>query len=370
MAWLVLICLVFCSGCQQEQRGVREQSQGSRQDGVIRMMRSLPTVREVSRWSLPKEVSDPDKEGTAGAYRRDGTPQEGIRIETIHYEIFTTLEDPLILRQVPVFLESAFRSYAAMLDTPIEMKGKLSVYLFDTRQQWEAFTRDLTGELAKLYLKIPAGAYTYRGICVAYHLGRTSDFSILAHEGWHQYSERLSQYRFPAWLNEGLATQFESFAWRDGRVVFSPGMNASRLVSLREALAGDGLMIGLEELLRLDAGRVVWHYGGVGDEAEGNKRIAGYYGQVYGLVRFLREGEMGRFRGRFRQMVNDGFTGRWELSKANQTEALQRKGNPTRGWNVKVGPMIFQQYFGTQERDMERAYEQFSRRAVLRLSGR
>jgi len=64
----------------------------------------------------------------------------GLKLTTTHYEIYTTLLEPFILRGISGFVESAYRAYNSQLPEPIETKTKFIIYLFADRGQWEDFT--------------------------------------------------------------------------------------------------------------------------------------------------------------------------------------------------------------------------------------
>ena len=316
---------------------------------LIRNLKRLPTVRSVDIWTLPEVIRDRDR--------------DGLTITTQHYQIHTSVRDPLILRQVPVFLESAFRSYSELVGKSPQPKNMLLVYFFQTRSQWEDFTRHWTGKLASTYLKNPAGAYYFKNACVAYHLTRRSNFSILAHEGWHQFSDELFQFRLPAWLDESIATNFEAYKWQNGRVEFNPKYNGSRLYALAQTLA-QGRLISLSDLLVLDAGRVLSHTQCDPADAKVDPRITAYYAQLYALARFLREANYGGYLLSFRAMLMDAGYGRWPLDDVLRAEALQRDRNPTRLWNAQVGQLIFQTYIARDIHQIEPAYQVFCRKIV------
>ena len=313
------------------------------------MLRKLPTVNSVKPWELPEMIRD--------------RSSLGLEVITRHYRILTTLQDPLIMRQVPVFLESAFRSYSEVVGEKIHPDKKLLVYLFNTREQWEDFSSFWTRELAPVYLKVKAGAYYFKGACVAYHIGRMPNFSVLAHEGWHQFADETCQYRLPAWLDEGLATNFEAFQWEKGQVTFSPRYNGSRLMALRQTMAHDGLFR-LVDLLRLDAGRVLSHSTNDPDNPNADPGVAAYYAQVYALVRFLREENYGQRLQSFRNIIKDAYLGRWPVDADDQAQALQRQHNPTRSWNARVGLLVFQGYIEPPSGEIENEYHAFCRKIV------
>lgn len=320
---------------------------------LLRHISGLPMVKSVEPWAVPAEMVGGDDTG-------------GLQITTAHYRIFTTLEDPLILRQAPFFLESAFASYAEVLGQTIKTENKLVVYFWQTREQWEQFTRYWAGSRASVYLKIRAGAYYLRGVCVTYHIRRDANFSVLAHEGWHQFSHQLFKYRLPSWLDEGLATNFESYKWEKGKVTFEPGINGSRLFAMKRALVTDSL-IPLAALLVLDPGRVIGHHSPDPADNQGYPGVSAFYGQVYALVRFMREHNYGQHLADFQKMLNDARLGRWPLDA--QTKALAENKNfmRTRRWNDIVGPMIFQRYLTPTPEGLEYAYQAFCHKIVARV---
>ncbi|MBN1845572.1 MAG: hypothetical protein JW810_07800, partial [Sedimentisphaerales bacterium] len=203
------------------------------------------------------------------------------------------------------------------------------------------------------------------GACVAYHLQRQSDFAVLAHEGWHQFADARLAYALPAWLDEGLALQFEAYRWEKGQVRFDPRLNAGRLVTLKRVMAA-GRPIALADLLRLDAGRVLSHTRF--DPADpGGSGVAVYYAQLYGLIRFLREANYGRYRQALQTMLQDGQTGRWPLSPSQRQEARQRQRNPSRLWNAQVGLTLFRTYIGADLTGLQAEYETFCRQITAEI---
>lgn len=346
--YFFLVCsalLTGCLGCQTPHVYDRL----SLWDRLIRDLKRLPTVKTVELRLLPDCVSHGDP--------------NGLVITTGHYQIHTNLQDPLILRQIPVFLESAFRSYKEVVGKSPRPKKRLLVFFFQTRSQWEDFTRHWTGPLAPLYLKNPAGAYYFKNACVAYHITRHSNFSILAHEGWHQFSDELFQFRLPAWLDESIATNFEAYRWKNGRVEFHPGYNGARLYALAQTLSQKE-WIPLANLLTLDAGRILSHAQYNSTENRAGLSIRAYYAQLYALARFLREAKYGRYLPSFRAMLTDAGYGRWPLEENMRAEALQRNRNPSRLWNAKVGRRIFQTYIAREPHEIESAYRSFCRKII------
>jgi len=355
VVWAIGGAVLATGGCHSTADNMADLGQvdpAQAQQRLVRMLAKLPTVKSVRPWPLPEVIGD----HSTG----------GLEITTRHYRIYSTLRDPLILRQVPVFLESAFRSYSTVVGETIVGDKKLLIYFFGNRGQWEDFSQYWTGKLAPIYLKIKAGAYYLNGACVAYHIGRESNFSVLAHEGWHQFADELLVFRLPAWLDEGLATNFEAYRWKNGRVEFVPRHNGSRLWSLGQTIARDNC-IPLLHLLMLDAGRVLSHSGHDPDSPQADPMVAAYYAQVYALVRFLREDDYGRRLQAFHTMVDNGYRGRWQLTAEDRAEATQRQRNPTRRWNARVGPLIFRQYIGPLPSEIENDYRAFCRKIVTKV---
>ena len=73
----------------------------------------------------------------------------------------------------------------------------MACYLFQTRDEWAAFTRTRTGADAAIYLQINRGGYTVRDWYVAYFIGDLGTYSVAAHEGFHQYVARHFRSRLP-----------------------------------------------------------------------------------------------------------------------------------------------------------------------------
>ena len=283
--------------------------------GMIKSLENLPPVENVEIW--------------------DNEYAPGITITTKHYHIHTTMLEPLTLTRVPGFMESAYKAYQQQLPSPVETQNKFIVYLLGDRQQWEKFTRKFTGNDAEMYLKIKKGAYYLNGACVTYNIGRARTFSVLGHEGWHQFNFRHFSYRLPSWLDEGLATLFETSEYRDGFFYFRPEKNASRLWALRKILKADKA-IPLGKILTLNPGEIVAH-------ADTDSVLA-FYAQSYALVRFLKEYDYGTHLLEFQNLLLDAKNGNWPLDEKMQKIALNRNMPMTSEWNRYRSPKLFDYY--------------------------
>jgi hypothetical protein len=281
----------------------------------------------------------------------------GLKLSTAHYEIYTTLLDPLMLSQVPGFIESAYRGYQSQLPKPIETSAPFKVYLFANRQQWEVFTTEFTGPQAPLYLKIKAGAYYLNGACVAYNIGRERTFSGLGHEGWHQFNSRLFKYRLPSWLDEGIAMQFEISEYDRGFFTFTPDRNYYRLASLKQTFLKNNI-IPLKALITLNPGEVV---------TESDEAVAAFYSQAYALVRFLREDDYGKRLAKYQKLLFDGLNGQWPLPEQDVRIAADRNIPITVNWNREIGKVLFEHYIDSNYDTIEKQYLTFCRKIVYTI---
>lgn len=283
---------------------------------------------------------------------------EGLKLTTSHYEVFSTVMEPLALRILPGFIESAYGGYNDQLPQPIETTTKFQIYLFADRQQWEDFTYAFAGDQAALFCKIKTGAYYLNGTCVVYDIGPRRTLSAIGHEGWHQFNSRHFRYRLPSWLDEGVAMLFEVSTYEDGLFHFDPAGNIQRLGALKETLS-NAKQIPLRELVATSPGEVL-----ATDQTE---TVMAFYSQSYALVRFLRESAYGRRLSSYQRLLWDGLSGHWPLDESAGATAEDRNLPRTIPWNRQVGPQLFEHYVGTDLDQLEREYLAFCHRLVRNL---
>jgi len=281
----------------------------------------------------------------------------GLRLTTAHYEILTTLMEPLMLSQLPGFVESAYRGYNKQLPRPVETSTKFRIYLFADREQWEDFTRSFTGPQAPIYLKIMSGAYHLNGTCVTYNIGRERTFSAIGHEGWHQFNKRHFKLRLPSWIDEGIAMLFEASRYERGFFYFEPSQNLNRLGSLKMTLTKNK-MIPLRELIAVNPGEMLI----LGEDA-----VMAFYSQSYALVRFLREDDYGRRLGNYYKLMMDGLEGDWPLDERGKMVTADRNIPMTVLWNRRVGIKLFEYYIGEDIDRIEQEYLTFCRKIVYNV---
>ncbi len=208
---------------------------------------------------------------------------EGEIIRTPNYKIHATIQDPQLLLVLPNFLETARLLYRELLPTETNGRGQSNLYLFNTRNEWDRFTRAFSPGRSDIYLRIRSGGYAEAKGTVIYRLPRRYyTMAVIAHECFHMYVFQHYDVRdVPPWLNEGLACYCEGHEWRGRRPVFTPGENLFRMNSVRRALA-KGSLLELEELLGTNAGKMVRYT---------PQRVSTYYAQAWSLVTFLIHGE-------------------------------------------------------------------------------
>lgn len=283
----------------------------------------------------------------------------GLKLTTDHYEILTTVQQPLMLRTIPGFVESAHRGYNDQLAQPIRTSSRFTIYLFADRQQWEDFTYSFAGDQASLFTKIKTGAYYLNGTCVVYDIGPRRTLAAIGHEGWHQFNSRHFKYRLPSWLDEGVAMLFEASIYEQGLFRFDPAANLQRLGALKKTLDG-GRQIPLDVLVTTSPGEVL-----ATDQAEA---VMAFYSQSYALIRFLREGGHGRRMNAYRRLLWEGLSGHWPLDESDGMTAENRNLPRTIPWNRAVGRRLFEYYIGTDFEQIEREYLAFCRQLVRGLS--
>ncbi len=341
---LALICMlgiIPVIGCLESQSQVGS-SKAQRIDtcaGMIGYLQrlNLPALKSVEVWE------------------NDYGP--GLKITTEHYEVRTTLLEPLMLSELPGFVESAYRGYNNQLPQPVETTTKFSVYLFAERKQWEDFTKSFTGPQAPLYCKIKAGAYFLNGSCVAYNIGRERTFSVLGHEGWHQFNSRHFSFRLPSWLDEGGAMLFEASRYDKGLFYFEPSRNLGRLAALKKTLMTNK-MIPIKQLVGMNPGEAL---------TANEDAVTAFYGQCYALVRFLREDSYGKRLGNYYKLMMDGLKGQWPLDEDGKRVAADRNIPITVWWNRAIGTKLFEYYIGDDFDQLEQEYLIFCRKIVYHV---
>lgn len=218
-----------------------------------------------------------------------------------HYEIDTTVTDPLVLQRLPQVMEGAYGQYQSFAKSP-DSGRPMKCYVFGKRQEWVDFTARHTGADAAVYLQITRGGYTIGDWFVSYFVGESATFSVAAHEGWHQYVARHFKGHLPPFLEEGTACMFENVKFTGPPPAlprWDLALNPNRTLGLRNAIENKALWP-LQKLVTMHAGDVVQLPG---------DRIEAFYAQSWGFARFLWEYDHGKYRPAFKKLLADTADG-------------------------------------------------------------
>jgi hypothetical protein len=246
-------------------------------------------------------------------------------------------------------METAYLFYRELVPTAREPEQPMPVYLFARRAEWADFTKRFGPQRARTLLKVRNGGYMERGVTVAEYVSHAVTFPLLTHEGFHQFLFHCAHPHVPAWLNEGLAVLCEGQRWGNaGLTEFDPWHNPQRRNTLAEVLLRDELF-SLDELLRINAGHVV---GG------STRKISAYYGQVWALTLFLREGEEGKYAEGFARLLNAlGSSDLENYARAYHVQSSRQSYN--------FGRDLFCNFISDDLETVEREYLTFMRQRIL-----
>jgi hypothetical protein len=277
----------------------------------------------------------------------------GRTVKTPHYAIHTTIDDTELLGRIAQVMEGGLQQYQRLAPGVPLSDRPMECFIFAERNQWVQFTRENTGMDAVQYLKISRGAYTVRDWYVSYLLSDESTFGTAAHEGWHQYASRCFKGQLPAFLEEGIATQFENIHWEGKLPRWNLAINASRAQRLRAASDGKYLWP-LEKLVTMHAGDVF---------GLSNERIEAFYAQDWAFARFLWEGENGRYRQGFQRLLSDTAHGiAWDAdpnaTRPSPVRLLRMGGKYPAYMREEVKPTL-EHYLGTDLATLETQYRAY-----------
>ncbi|HRJ50370.1 MAG: DUF1570 domain-containing protein [Phycisphaeraceae bacterium] len=268
----------------------------------------------------------------------------GRTITTPSYRLFTTLDWPWMIEAMPAFMESTLRTYHTALADLRLPERPMDTYLMANRPQWIDLCRSILGPEDRSFEQIQRGGVTLNGRAMLYNVGPRDTFALVAHEGWHQYTQSVLRDPLPVWLEEGIAAYMEGHRWNRQQATadFLPWRNFERFEALRRASDRSTLM-SLEELLNTTPQ----------DElARGDQRALTYYAQAWALVHFLREGAEGSHARGLATLLEDASRGRLTPAieralgtAAARSHALRRR-----------GPQVFKTYIS---RDLSRASEDY-----------
>lgn len=290
---------------------------------------------------------------------------QGDLITTATHRIYTTLPEGRLRNEVPRFAEESvthYRKMVTMLCDDVEAlpppPEKLDTFLFGSRSDWETWTKRRLGRDAPLYLAIERGGYTYDAESVLFDIGRYDTLCMLAHEGWHQYTQSFFPHPLPVWLEEGLATFAEGHRFRrtDETPTFLPWRNLERFGQLRTA-SSRGRLIPLEDIFDFPPQAFV---------LRGEQALLTYYAQVWLLVHYLAEGGNGRYREGLCQLVSDAASGRVASRLYDAKKTAGRRGvRPSRA----VADSFISTYFDHDTHAFKAGYTEFLEEVVSSGNG-
>ena len=336
--FLVITITLLLAGCNSRVGEVVNDN--NRYEKPLATLAALPTVQAVSL-----SVIDVGAES-----------YESITIETDHYLIHTTASDRLLLRRLPMLLESAWVNYnefVPVADGVELVKGQ--VYYFRNRDQWLAYTRANTGDSAEIFARIDSGAYCFEDKCVAWQISRNADFSVLAHEAWHQYCGLYMKSVLPSWLAESSAVYLESYKWDAKGLAFSPKYNLGRLASLKLSMQA-GMGFSVRQLVGSDPGFIISKTDNMSPEQK-QLYISGYYGRLYALGRFMFEYEYGIYRKGFESLLTDAMAG--ELALSPGLKNAEGTFSKSRAWSMHAGLELFENYIAEPSGELEKQYQDY-----------
>lgn len=312
----------------------------------------------------PRIVTSVQYESEPWTYHTDSHAHEGLELTTPNYVIYTTKTTESFIDQLPLFYEAALANYtSALADLPYPEK-RLTTFLFRNRDQWMDKTREVLPAQANAFRNLGRGGFTTRGTAVLFYIDywrsrRHHDtLAIAAHEGWHQYTQSTFQNSLPVWLEEGIAAYMEGFRMRRGLTIFSPSDNYERRTALREAMRKAGNdpdnapMISLDMIVTRTPQAFL---------RTGKSNLLTYYAQVWALVRFLAEGEDGRYRDGLEQVLRDAASG--DMISRLRSVAT-REGATWRGANstATIGRLVVAEYFNDDFEQFEAQYQDYLRK--------
>ena len=228
-----------------------------------------------------------------------GTPGSGIRVyQSKHYTLFTTLSDVERIGPILDTLETGYRAYLDRLGLAgLAEQRRMNAYVFQRRSEWEAFTRQRTGSASAVYLRLHRGGYSYGDSCAVVDQGDRDTRSILAHEGFHLFLTTRFIARPPPFIEEGLATTFESILDAEG-VARADRVERSLERAARRVAADPRP---LRRLLAMHAGDAL---------QTSPADVEAFYAHAALFVAFLRDAERGQYRAGFQRMMADAAAGR------------------------------------------------------------
>ncbi|MCP4375954.1 MAG: DUF1570 domain-containing protein [bacterium] len=121
-------------------------------------------------------------------------------------------------------------------------------------------------------------------------------WSIVQHEGFHQFAHKMIQGRLPTWLNEGMAEYFGYGIWTGDNLVV--GVISPRLLKRVRGMISDKKLIPLDKMLEMT-------------QKEWNSKLEKRnYLQAWSMVHFLVHADKGKYQKALSDYIRDLSQGR------------------------------------------------------------
>lgn len=208
----------------------------------------------------------------------------GELLRTRHYRLFLTTDDATLRAVLPGFVERTLTRYRMELASLPAPALKLDTFVMRDRGEWLRLMHVQLGSEAERYTTIDRGGFATGGRGMFWNIGTHDTLMLAAHEGWHQYTQRVFREPLPAWLEETIAVYFEGLVLQPAAeevLTPTPWGNLGRFDELRRA-ANQGQLLSLGDLLSQTPSDVL---------AAGDTAALGYYAQLWSLGLFLTHGE-------------------------------------------------------------------------------
>jgi hypothetical protein len=285
----------------------------------------------------------------------------GVLVRTDRYNLRLAVKDPVFRDRLPAYMEACSDAYAQALGSLPVPAEPMDLYVFASRGPWEAWTRRTLGRDADLYLGLGRGGFTTDGTSVLYDIGRVDTLTIMAHEGWHQFSQKSLKDPLPTWLEEGLACWMEGTRMnRDGQPTpFRPWRNFERWNEARNAVTAERTLP-LQELLETSPQQCL---------EEGKDELLTYYAQVWALVHFLHDAEGGRYREGLKALLRDAASGELRERLASSRLSGADPAIARKAASRRTGALALREYVEPNLDLLSVQYDQFMRDITRRGAG-
>jgi tetratricopeptide (TPR) repeat protein len=137
---------------------------------------------------------------------------EWLKLQSTHFTLYTTHPEP-VARQAIERLESVHAAFATLGSAPERMSSPLDVVLFHGYDEFNFYS---PGHFVKAYFASVRSPVGDQEMIVVSDFAKDVD-PILFHEFAHYCSKQMGG-RLPMWLEEGLASYYESMEIENGRL--------------------------------------------------------------------------------------------------------------------------------------------------------